>query len=141
NVPGIAGFGVAAEVFDRESSFEKVAEIKKVLTEKILERIDDVTINGGENAIPYVLNMSFKGVKSEVLLHSLESAKIMVSSGSACSSNHPSPSHVLMAMGVKKELIDSSLRLSFSSFNSVDQTETVAEELRRQVAILRKVMR
>lgn len=141
NVPGIAGFGKAAEVFNREKSFEKVTEIKKVLTEKILERIDNVTINGGENAIPYVLNMSFKGVKSEVLLHSLESAKIMVSSGSACSSNHPSPSHVLMAMGVKKELIDSSLRLSFSSYNSVDETETVAEELRRQVAILRKVMR
>lgn len=141
NVPGIAGFGVAVNEFDREKSFAKVSEIKKSLTEKILARIDNVTINGGEIAIPYVLNMSFKGVKSEVLLHSLESAKIMVSSGSACSSNHPSPSHVLMAMGVRKELIDSSLRFSFSACNTVEETEIVAQTLEKQVAILRKVMR
>ncbi len=141
NVPGIAGFGEAVKAFDREKSYAHVSEIKQVLTEKILERIDNVTINGGESAIPYVLNMSFKGVKSEVLLHSLESAKIMVSSGSACSSNHPSPSHVLGAMGVKRELIDSSLRFSFSSYNSLEETEIVAETLRKQVGILRKVMR
>ena len=74
NVPGIAGFGEAVKAFDREKSFAKVAEIKKTLTEKILARFDNLTINGGERAIPYVLNMSFKGVKSEVLLHSLESS-------------------------------------------------------------------
>ncbi len=141
NVPGIAGFGEAVKVFDRKESFAKVVEIKKELTEKILQRIDNVTINGGENAIPYVLNMSFKGVKSEVLLHSLESAGIMVSSGSACSSNHPSPSHVLTAMGIKKELIDSSLRFSFSSYNNLEETEVVADALYKQVGILRKVMR
>lgn len=141
NVPGIAGFGQAALSFDREKSYAKVLEIKKALTEKILERIDNITINGGENAIPYVLNMSFKGVKSEVLLHSLESAKIIVSSGSACSSNHPSPSHVLGAMGVKRELIDSSLRFSFAAYNTIEETEIVAETLKKQVGILRKVMR
>lgn len=141
NVPGIAGFGAAVTAADREKNFAHVSEIKKALTEKILERIEDVTINGGENALPYVLNMSFKGVKSEVLLHSLESAGIMVSSGSACSSNHPSPSHVLTAMGVKKELIDSSIRFSFSAYNTVEETETVAETLKKQVGILRKVMR
>ncbi len=141
NVPGIAGFGEAVRVFDREKSFATVTEIKRTLTKKIFERIDDVTINGGECALPYVLNMSFRGVKSEVLLHSLESAKIMVSSGSACSSNHPSPSHVLGAMGVKRELIDSSLRFSFSAQNTIEETEIVAETLKKQVGILRKVMR
>ena len=141
NVPGIAGFGEAVKVFNREKSYAKVAEIKESLTKKILERIDNVTINGVENTLPYVLNMSFKGVKSEVLLHSLESAGIMVSSGSACSSNHPSPSHVLTAMGLKKELIDSSLRFSFSAYNTVEETEIVAEALKKQVGILRKVMR
>lgn len=141
NVPGIAGFGAAVKSFDREKAFGHVAEIKKALTRKILDRIDDVTINGSDDALPYVLNMSFKGVKSEVLLHSLESAGIMVSSGSACSSNHPSPSHVLTAMGVKKELIDSSLRFSFSAYNTLEETEIVAEALEKQVGILRKVMR
>lgn len=141
NVPGICGFGEAVRVFDRDKSFVHVTKIKKSLTEKILKKIDDVTINGGENSSPYVLNMSFRGVKSEVLLHSLESAKIMVSSGSACSSNHPSPSHVLLAMGVKKELIDSSLRFSFSAYNTIEETEIVADTLEKQVAILRKVMR
>lgn len=141
NVPGICGFGRAAELFDRSANYKKVSEIKQVLTDKILSKIENVTINGGENAVPYVLNMSFPGVKSEVLLHSLESAGIMVSSGSACSSNHPSPSHVLGAMGVKKELIDSSIRFSFSEFNSIDQTDIVADALCKQVGILRKVMR
>lgn len=141
NVPGICGFGEAVRVFGREKSFAHVTKIKKSLTEKILEKIDDVTINGGANASPYVLNMSFRGVKSEVLLHSLESAKIMVSSGSACSSNHPSPSHVLTAMGMKKELINSSLRFSFSAYNTIEETEIVADVLEKQVAILRKVMR
>lgn len=141
NVPGICGFSEAVRVFDKEKSFAKVSEIKKALLEKILDKIDNVTVNGGESALPYVLNMSFPGVKSEVLLHSLESSGIMVSSGSACSSNHPSPSHVLQAMGVKKELIDSSLRFSFSAFNSVEETNIVAEALLKQVTILRKVMR
>ena len=65
----------------------------------------------------------------------------MVSSGSACSSNHPSPSHVLGAMGVKRELIDSSLRFSFSAYNTLEETEIVADTLEKQVGILRKVMR
>lgn len=141
NVPGICGFGEAVKVFDREKSFAKVTEIKKSLIEKILNKIDNVIINGGDNALPYVLNMSFPGVKSEVLLHSLESAGIMVSSGSACSSNHPSPSHVLKAMGLKNELIDSSLRFSFSAYNTVEETEVAADALLKQVTILRKVMR
>ena len=141
NVPGIAGFGAAVKTASREKNFEKVTEIKKALTERILNRIDNVTINGGENALPYILNMSFEGVKSEVLLHSLESAGIMVSSGSACSSNHPSPSHVLSAMGLKKELIDSSIRFSFSTYNTIEETEIVADALEKQVGILRKVMR
>lgn len=141
NVPGIAGFGEAVKAFDREKSYAAVSKIKEALTDKILKRIDNVTIHGGENALPYVLNMSFKGVKSEVLLHSMESAKIMVSSGSACSSNHPSPSHVLGAMGVKRELIDSSLRFSFSAYNTLEETEIVADTLEKQVGILRKVMR
>ena len=122
-------------------TFAKVTEIKKSLIEKILNKIDNVIINGGDNALPYVLNMSFPGVKSEVLLHSLESAGIMVSSGSACSSNHPSPSHVLKAMGLKNELIDSSLRFSFSAYNTVEETEVAADALLKQVTILRKVMR
>lgn len=141
NVPGICGFGGAVRVFDKQKSFEKVSEIKNSLVEKVLNNIDNVTINSGKNSLPYVLNMSFEGVKSEVLLHSLESAGIMVSSGSACSSNHPSPSHVLKAMGLKKELIDSSLRFSFSAYNTIEETDIVAEALKKQVTILRKVMR
>lgn len=141
NVPGICGFGEAVRVFDKEKSFTKVSEIKKSLLEKVLSKIDNVTVNGGENALPYVLNMSFERIKSEVLLHSLESAGIMVSSGSACSSNHPSPSHVLKAMGLKKELIDSSLRFSFSAYNTLEETDVAAEALQKQVTILRKVMR
>lgn len=141
NVAGIAGLGEAVRNFDREKIFAKVSEVKKVLTEKIFEKIDNVTINGGEFALPYVLNMSFPGVKSEVLLHSLEASGIMVSSGSACSSNHPSPSHVLGAMGLKKELIDSSIRFSFCGENTVEEAKFVADVLQKQVTILRKVMR
>ncbi len=140
NVPGIVGMGTAVKAFDQEKYFAQAEKVKTRLISRVFEQIENVRING-ENTLPYVLNMSFEGLKSEVLLHALEGAGIYVSSGSACSSNHPSPSHVLSAMGLKKELIDSSIRFSFSHENTEEEADFVAEILMKQVPLLRKVMR
>ena len=88
-----------------------------------------------------MLNVSFKGVRSEVFLHTLESNGIMVSSGSACSSNKPSPSHVLTAMGVDHKAIDSAIRFSFSVYNTIDEINFCADVIKKELPVLRRIMR
>ena len=79
-----------------------------------------------------------QGVKSEVLLHALEDKEIYVSSGSACSSNHPAVSGTLKAMGVKKELVDSTLRFSFGMFNTREEIDYCIGVLEELLPVLRR---
>ena len=81
----------------------------------IRENIEDIKINGEHDNSGYVLNVSFRGVKAEILLHSLERYDIFVSTGSACSTNKPMPSHVLSAMGCAKREIDGAVRFSLGN--------------------------
>jgi len=145
NVPGIVGFGKAVEL-----TFEKIDEnihhmriLKEQLKARILNSIENVFVNGENdmNSAPHILNVSFPGVRAEVLLHALEDKGIFVSTGSACSSNKPSPSHVLTAIGSTKECIDSAIRFSFSEFNTMDDVEYCAEQLKNIVRQLRKYVR
>ncbi len=145
NVAGIVGFGKAAEItFDNFNHGVSVMdENKKYLEEKIKETMDHVVINGrcdGQNA-PHILNVSFLGIKAEVLLHALEAKGIFVSTGSACSSNKPSPSHVLAAMGIEKPRIESAVRFSFSSFNTKEDVDYCVEQLAAIIKQLRKYVR
>lgn len=139
NVPSAAAFAAALEEININQTWKRIAEIKNKLEELIKERIGNVKING--SGVPHILNVSFKGTKSEVLLHALESDGIMVSSGSACSSNKPAPSHVLTAMGLKKEEIDSALRFSFSRFNTLEEAEICVKSLEKHVPVLRRMSR
>ncbi len=139
NVPGIAGFGVAVKKADIKKDNEHTAMLKSALIDAISD-IPDIQING-ENTSSHVLNISFKDVRSEVFLHTLESNGIMVSSGSACSSNKPSPSHVLTAMGVDAKSIDSAIRFSFSVYNTIDEINFCADVIKNQLPILRRIMR
>lgn len=143
NVPGIAGFGIAVDLtFEKmERILNKMNELKNMLAEKIEQTIDEVQINGKRNGAPHILNVSFRGVKAEVLLHSLEAKNIFVSTGSACSSNKPSPSHVLTAMRVDKQCIEGAIRFSLSSFNTKEDIEYCVSELANIVKQLRKYMR
>ncbi len=143
NVPAIAGFGVAAESIcaDIDSKISAMDVVKQYLKNNVTARIENVRINTPENSVCGVLNVSFTGVKSEVLLHVLEDKGIYVSSGSACSSHKKGRSYVLQAMGVKDKDIDSAIRFSFCGDNTVEEAEAVLEVLTEQIPLLRKIMR
>jgi cysteine desulfurase len=137
NVSGISGFGLAVEKYFESLSERnnKVSGLKKVFIKALSENIDGFTVISGENTSPYILNISFKNVKAEVLLHHLEERNIFVSTGSACSSRKNIHSHVLKAMGVGSKDIDGSLRFSFSGFNTeediIDTVNFIKEILPR----------
>lgn len=135
NVPGIAGLGVAAaEAYAHlAENAEHMYELKAYFADK-LQQIGDVTINGkaGHDSAPQIISASFLGVRSEVLLHSLEDRNIYVSAGSACSSNHPSQSGTLLNIGLDHVHQESTLRFSFcpeTTREELDYTYGVLEEL------------
>lgn len=134
NLSGIAGFAEAVRrqqehKIQIRSQMENVKEHLKVSLEA---SIPNIRINTPENSAPSVLNVSFRGCKGEVLLHTLEQKEIYVSTGSACSSKK-SGSHVLQAMGLSSEEIDGALRFSFSEANTVEQMDYVTAELKEAV--------
>jgi len=140
NVPGICGFAKAAEIVDkgRELNYNKVLELKKEFIRLLHENFDNVSINGSldESASsPYILNASFPGLKSEVLLHHLADRGIYVSSGSACSSRSKNISHVLEAIGASKKA-DGAIRFSFSAFNTIDEIYEVIQALKDIIPII-----
>lgn len=144
NVPGIAGIGQAAKdcYANLENSIEKMTALKDYLIDK-LEAMEDVTVNSrkGTDGAPHIVSASFKGVRSEVLLHALEDKGVYISAGSACSSNKPAISATLKAMGVDKELLESTVRFSFSKFNTIEEIDYAVEQISTLLPILRKYVR
>ena len=144
NGAGVAGLGVAADVAFRsmKESIEHVKEVKKTLMDGILA-MSDTQVNGDglEEASPYVLNVTFKGLRSEVLLHSLESKGIFVSAGSACDSRKKIGSPVLTAMGMPFEEIEGAVRFSFCRYNTVEEAKECLKALEETVPFLRKINR
>ena len=141
NVPGCAGLGAAVrEVYrDHEAKIEKLYQIRERLIAGLKE-LPGVTINGheGRENAPQIVSASFEGVRSEVLLHALEDRGVYVSSGSACSVNHPGVSGTLKGIGVKKELLDSTIRFSFGVFNEPEEADYCLEVLRELLPVLRR---
>ncbi len=134
NVPGIAGLGLAAKkCFSKmQESIPKMERLKNKLQDGLLENIENVRINTPRKSAPHILNVSFTGVRSEVVLHSLENEEIYVSSGSACSSHKAEPSYVLTSIGLDRKEIDGSIRFSLSEFTTdeeIDKTISVLSEL------------
>lgn len=131
NVPGICGFGLAAEkVFNKmEDNRIKVQNIKALFVENLKNSEIKYMIISPEESSPYILNVSFENLRSEVLLHHLEGKNIYVSTGSACSSRKNVHSHVLKAMGVKPDEIEGAVRFSFSSFNTEDDVLNAIDAL------------
>lgn len=141
NVPGIAGLGVAAKEMytDHSAKMEYLTGLKDYLIDRASE-LEGVTVNSlkGAEGAPQIVSLSFEGVRSEVLLHALEEKGIYVSSGSACSSNHPAISGTLKAIGVKKELLDSTLRFSFGMFNKKEEIDYAVDVLKELLPVLRR---
>ncbi len=128
NVPGICGFGLAAGMTCKniEANKQKAAALKKAFVDGLANCNFHYKIISGDRASPYILNISFEGLKAEVLLHHLEERNIFVSTGSACSSRKKKQSHVLQAMGLPTPIIEGALRFSFSADNTVEEVvETI----------------
>ena len=144
NVPGIAGMSLAIEkVYDKlDEDMERIYELKDYFT-KGVAGIPDVKINGlpGKESAPHVVSLSVRGVRSEVLLHALEDKGIYVSAGSACASNKPSVSATLKAIGVDKDLLDSTIRFSLSGFTTKEEIDYTLQNLYDIIPMLRKYTR
>lgn len=141
NIPGIAGLGLAAKL--SYSHFKEKQEmlyhLKDFFIEE-LEKIEGVTVHSekGEASAPHIVSATFQGVKAEVLLHALEERGIYVSSGSACSSNHPGISGTLKAIGLSHGDLDSTLRFSFSQYTEKRDLEECISVLKEELPVLRK---
>ena len=140
NVPGIVGFGKAAEIATEELAEEsaRIFSLRERLRQKLQENLDEVFINGDlEQRVPGNLNMSFAYVEGESLLMGIDD--IAVSSGSACTSASLEPSYVLKAMGVGEDLVHTSIRFGLGRFNTEDEVDYVADKVTATVRRLREL--
>ncbi|MBO5292362.1 MAG: cysteine desulfurase [Lachnospiraceae bacterium] len=144
NVPGIAGLAKAVEDIyrDLDTDVDKLYELKQEFIDGV-SKIDNVRINGltGRDSAPHIVSVSIAGVRSEVMLHALEDRGIYVSAGSACSSNKPMPSATLKAIGVNRELLESTIRFSFSVFTTREEIEYTLQAMYDMIPMLRKYTR
>ena len=126
NVASIVGLGKAIELSYKnlDDYNKKLTELRNYYISEIKRKIPNSKLNGGiENRLPGNANFSFENVSGDELLFKLDSFGICASAGSACSSVNPEPSHVLVAIGTPKELINSSLRVTFGEENTKEQVD------------------
>ena len=144
NVPGIAGLAKAVEEVyaNLDEDTGRMRGLKEYFIAGI-QGLQDIQINGstGMDSSPHIISISIRGIRSEVLLHALEERGIYVSAGSACASNKPAYSAALKAMGVEKELLDSTLRFSLSLFNTKEEIDYTLQALYDIIPMLRKYTR
>ncbi|WP_312699099.1 cysteine desulfurase family protein [Sedimentibacter sp.] len=143
NTPGIIGFGEACRLLyeDFEEERNKLNELKLLYAKRLTDEISDIRINSllnGEGA-PHILNVSFKNVRGEVLVHFLEQKGIYVSTGSACSSKSKN-NRILEAVNIDKEYIEGSIRMSLGFFNNPDEAEYVVTNIKQAVKEIREIM-
>lgn len=145
NVPAIAGIGVAAKENYNDIN-EKIAhmnELKDYFIDRI-GKIENVKINSlkGEAGAPHIISVSFLGVRSEVMLHTLEEYNVFISAGSACSSNKKSQvSATLKGIGLSKEELESTVRFSLSYLTTREEVEYCIETIENNIENLRKYVR
>ncbi|MCR5520716.1 MAG: cysteine desulfurase [Lachnospiraceae bacterium] len=155
NVPAIAGLSAAAQLYynERRSATERLYTLKTMFVNELknisgahvhaVKQEEDGSFSEAEvrKTAPHIVSAGFEGARAEVILHALEESGIYVSSGSACSSNHPGISGTLKAIGVKKDLLDSTLRFSFSFSTTREELEKTIEALKELVPIYTRFAR
>ena len=148
NTAGIVGFAKFANIIynDFDIYNNKIKELKKYFVEKINEInkfLDCIIINSYDEDvfIPHIVSLSIKNVRAEVLIHSLEEKNIYVSAGSACSSKQKKMSNTLIAIGLNKELIDNTIRVSFSIYNEIFEIDYFVDILKELIKNLQKYTR
>lgn len=144
NVSGIAGLALAARTIYEglDGKVARMRALKRHFIEEVI-KIENTTIHGlyDEMSAPHIISVGFAGIRSEVLLHALEEKGIYVSSGSACSSNHPQVSGVLKGIGARQEFLDATLRFSMSEFTTEEEIDTTLRTLYNIVPMLRRYTR
>lgn len=135
SAPLIAAFGEAAAQADIFANAEHIKALNAYATEK-LKAVEGVSFNSSADALPYIINISVKGIRSETMLHHLEESGVYVSSSSACAKGKRS--YVLEAMGLPDDRIDSSLRISFSKYNTKNDIDALLQGLQSGIATLQK---
>lgn len=145
NVPGIAGLGLAAQMAyeNFDDDIEKLYKLKEYFINTANEKLSDISFNGftDRNSAPHIISMSVKGVRAEVLLHALEDKGIYVSAGSACASNAPHVSATLKGIGLESDLLDSTVRISMSTYTTQEELDYTINSLCDIVGLLRKFRR
>ncbi len=144
NVPGVAALGeAAAEIYENfDEKIERMYALKEHFVEEVT-KMEGVTVNGctGRDSAPQIVSVSVDGVRSEVMLHTLEEKQIYVSAGSACSSNKPSVSSTLKSIGLPKELLDSTIRFSFCVNTTMEEINYAIAAMQEAVPRLRRYRR
>ena len=144
NVPAIAGLAVAAEEMyaHLEENRNHLFALRDYFIEEV-EKLDGVSVNGKKDhdSAPHIISVSIEGVRAEVILHTLEDRNIYVSAGSACSSNKPAISNTLQSIGLKKELLDSTVRFSFSIHTTKEELDYALEVMRETIPMLQRYTR
>lgn len=144
NVPGIAGMAKAVSLCYKNlaEDVNHLYELKDYFIENVL-KIEGTKVNGltGRDSAPHIVSLSVRGIRAEVLLHALEEKGIYVSSGSACATNRPALSSTLQAIGVERELLDSTLRFSFSVNTTKEELEYTIKCMNEIIPMLRKYTR
>lgn len=136
-MPALVGFGAAAQALpDVRSGLAHATQLRDYLLEQV-SGMRGVTLNSPPDALPYIVNLSLPGLRSEPILNLLSEMGVYVSSGSACAKGHKS--HVLTALGLPNERIDSALRISFSRFTTPQEIDALVAGLRRVQQVLRRV--
>lgn len=142
NVPGIYGIGEAIKIINTglNEKIEKMNNLKNMLKEGLIDNVEDIKINSTDEGVCHILNVSFKDVKGEVLLHYLEQKGVYVSTGSACSSKKKG-SHVLNAIGLSKDGIEGAIRFSLSDMNTESEILEAIKIVKDSVSDLRMIIR
>lgn len=149
NVPGIAGLAKAADMMysHLEEDVARLYQLKRMFIQGVM-RMDGIQVNGllegdttGQGTAPHVVSVSFQGVRSEVLLHALEEKGIYVSAGSACSARKPQPSATLKAIGISRELLQSTIRFSFSVYTTKEEIDYTLRTMYDIIPMLRRYTR
>lgn len=138
NVPSIAALGIAAKQAyqNLDYNYNYIKNLKTKLAQQILN-IDGTNLNGNlQNDSPYILNISFKDIRAEVLLHALENEGISVSSGSACSAHKKQLSNTLKSINAIN--IEGAIRFSFSKYNTIEEVDFCTNVLNDLIPRLRR---
>lgn len=143
NVPGIIGFGKAAELaMDRIQDMTRVRQMRDRLEEGVLRAMAGAKVNGHqERRLPNTLNVTLPGIRGESLVIALDQMGIAVSSGSACRSGEPEPSHALLAMGLSEEEAHCSVRFSLGVGNTEEEIDRTLGAIRDTITANKEVVR